>query len=103
MVVSVACWMAVFMVPCLRFIHSPYFSRTCFGVQPVFGRIMRRVPVLNSHLGCFTFRYSTLYSFRSGIGFHAVNYFLVERIHFWERQEVLAHVFSSQVSTGFLF
>src|SRR4030042_994220 len=73
MVSCVVCWMAVFMVACLRFIHPPYFSRTCSGVQPVFGRIISKVPVLNSRRGCLTLRYSTVYSVGLGIGFHAVN------------------------------
>ena len=92
--VFVVCCMAVFMVPCLRVIHFPYFSRTCSGVQPVFGKIINRVPVLNSRRGCFTFRYSAVYSWVLGIGFHAVDYFLVEFFHFGECEVVLADVFS---------
>src|ERR1035441_5487174 len=59
--VSVDFWIAVFMVACLRLIHSPYFSSTCSGVQPFFGSAISREPVLNSHLGCLTLRYSTVY------------------------------------------
>ena len=51
MVVSFDCCIALCMVACLRFIHGSYFSRTCSGVHPVFGRIIRRVPVLYSSRG----------------------------------------------------
>lgn len=80
--VPLICSTAALIVACLRFIHCPYFSSTCCGVQPFFGRIIRRVPVLYSRRGCLALRYSTVYCGVSGIGFHAVKDFRVKCVHF---------------------